>query len=340
MMPGDRGRHQIDYVLVKQRFRNQVKICKTYPEADTDSDHNMVLMKCNLKFKSMVKRKPQGRDVRKLRETEVRVAYEQKIDEMIPDKQEECTDSAWNHIKTTIVDAAEKVVGRRKEKIKKPWITDDIVKLIEERKQYKNSKEEEGRKRYKAIRNEINRKARKAKEYWMEERCKEVEKSLKTGKVNEAYRIVRKFFIEHKKNDSNIMNSNGDILLEKEDKANHWKKYLEKLYDGKELNEKALEPVEEGDTEEYGDTILKSEFERAVKDLRENKASGVDDIPAELIRSSGKRTQDKLFKLICAMYERGEVPLDFQRNTVIPIPKKAGPKKCEEHRTISITTYT
>jgi hypothetical protein len=125
-MPGDRGRRQVDYVLVKQRFRNQVKNCKTYPGADIDSDHNMVLMKCNLKFKRLVKRKPQGWNVRKLRETKVRVAYEQKTDEMIPDKQEESIDSAWNHIKTIIIDAAEKVVGRKRKKIKKPWITDDI----------------------------------------------------------------------------------------------------------------------------------------------------------------------------------------------------------------------
>jgi hypothetical protein len=31
MMQGDRGRHQTDYVLVKHRFRNQVRNCKTYP---------------------------------------------------------------------------------------------------------------------------------------------------------------------------------------------------------------------------------------------------------------------------------------------------------------------
>jgi exonuclease III len=60
MMQGDRGRHQIDYVLVKHRFRNKVKNCKTYPGADTDSDHNKILMKCNLKFKSMVKMKSQN----------------------------------------------------------------------------------------------------------------------------------------------------------------------------------------------------------------------------------------------------------------------------------------
>jgi hypothetical protein len=47
-----------------------------------------------------------------------------------------------------------------------------------------------------------------------------------------------------------------------------------------------LDPVEEEDTDEYGDAILKSVFERRVKGLRENEASGIDNVPAELIRSS------------------------------------------------------
>jgi hypothetical protein len=54
-MQGDRGRHLIDNDLVKHRFRNQVRKCKTYPGADRDSDKNKVLMKCKLKFKRMVK---------------------------------------------------------------------------------------------------------------------------------------------------------------------------------------------------------------------------------------------------------------------------------------------
>jgi hypothetical protein len=37
---------------------------------------------------------------------------------MIPDKQEEFIDSAWYHIKSTIIGATEKVAGRKMEKIK------------------------------------------------------------------------------------------------------------------------------------------------------------------------------------------------------------------------------
>jgi hypothetical protein len=55
----------------------------------------------------------------------------------------------------------------------------------------------------------------------MEEICEELEKSLRTGKVNEAYRTVIKFFTEDKKNCSNIRNSIGNILLQNEDKMNH-----------------------------------------------------------------------------------------------------------------------
>ena len=41
----DRGRYQIDYILIKNRFRNSVKCAKTYPGADIFSDHNLVAAK-------------------------------------------------------------------------------------------------------------------------------------------------------------------------------------------------------------------------------------------------------------------------------------------------------
>ena len=51
-MPGNRGRFQIDYILVKQRFKNQLKDCKSYAGADISSDLNLMAMKCQLKFKN------------------------------------------------------------------------------------------------------------------------------------------------------------------------------------------------------------------------------------------------------------------------------------------------
>jgi len=46
-MPGDINIYQINYIMVKKRFRNQVKDCRSYPGADIDSDHNLLMMKSN-----------------------------------------------------------------------------------------------------------------------------------------------------------------------------------------------------------------------------------------------------------------------------------------------------
>lgn len=53
--PRDTARYQIDYIMTKKRFRNQVKQCKTYPGADINSDHNFVIIETQLKYKKLRK---------------------------------------------------------------------------------------------------------------------------------------------------------------------------------------------------------------------------------------------------------------------------------------------
>lgn len=43
-MLGDIGQYQIEYKLVRKRFRNHVRRCITYPGAEMDSDHNLLLI--------------------------------------------------------------------------------------------------------------------------------------------------------------------------------------------------------------------------------------------------------------------------------------------------------
>ena len=88
-----------------------------------------------------------------------------------------------------------------------------------------------------------------------------------------------------------------------------------------------------------GASILRSEFDAAIRDLRRNKTSGIDDIPAELIKYAGEKTLTRLYKTICDIYLTGDIPSDFEKNIIIPIPKKKRAEKCEDFRTISLTTH-
>jgi len=58
--PDEQTRNQIDYILVNQRFRNAVRSCKTYPGADCNSDHNLLVTNivCKMKTLKIPKAKP------------------------------------------------------------------------------------------------------------------------------------------------------------------------------------------------------------------------------------------------------------------------------------------
>ena len=53
--PGDRNRYQINYILVKQRFRNSIGDVKTLPGANIDSDHNLLVAQVQSTIKAIKK---------------------------------------------------------------------------------------------------------------------------------------------------------------------------------------------------------------------------------------------------------------------------------------------
>jgi len=58
--PGNTGRYQIDYILIKSRYWNSVSNCKSYPGADVDSDHNPVVATVGIQLNKS-SRKREGR---------------------------------------------------------------------------------------------------------------------------------------------------------------------------------------------------------------------------------------------------------------------------------------
>lgn len=62
--------------MVKNRFRSQIKESKSYPGVGINSDHNLVMMKCNLKFKKiMCKKKRVQWQVKNLRDEKLMKQY-------------------------------------------------------------------------------------------------------------------------------------------------------------------------------------------------------------------------------------------------------------------------
>ena len=117
---------------------------------------------------------------------------------------------------------------------------------------------------------------------------------------------------------------------------------MEALYDknGKpKSDEVELEKSDEVNDDERGPDLLKEEIENAINNMKDNKAAGVDGIPAEFLKALGHKGTNELVSMCQDMYETGKWPTDFTRLVFIPIEKKENAVDCEDHRTISLICH-
>jgi len=132
--PGDRSRHQLDYVLVKHRFRNSVKDVQTLPGADIDSDHNLLVAKICIRLKKIIrfqKRRPQW-DLEKFntQKQTLQDTLEGKLGVIKRDSGN--VEVQWKNIKECVLDTLSDLVGEFEKRVRKPWITQEMISKMDE----------------------------------------------------------------------------------------------------------------------------------------------------------------------------------------------------------------
>jgi hypothetical protein len=120
-----------------------------------------------------------------------------------------------------------------------------------------------------------------------------------------------------------------------------WENYITELHDRPNRPVTLeVESEEEVDADEKGPYILESEVEKAIKEMRNKKATGDDNVPGDVLKLFGEGGLKVMTKLINTIYETGEWPKDFTEFTIIALKKKPQATKCSDHRTISVIAYT
>jgi len=113
--------------------------------------------------------------------------------------------------------------------------------------------------------------------------------------------------------------------------------YTIDLIDRKTLE---VDPEEDVDTDEKGLYILKSEVEKAIKEMRNKKATGTDDVTGYVLKLLGNGGLKIMTELINTICETGEYPRDLTEVTIIALKKKPQATKCSDHCTISLIAHT
>jgi hypothetical protein len=78
------------------------------------------------------------------------------------------------------------------------------------------------------------------------------------------------------------------------------------------------------------------EVENANGRLKSYKSPGNDQIPAELIKAGGETLCSEIHRLICCIWNKEELPEQWEESIIIPIHKKGDKTDCNNYRGISL----
>ena len=234
--PDGTHHNQIDYMLVKKRFRSGIKTARTrtFPGADFGSDHDMVMMIFQTHLKNS--RKPTHprirSDLEKLNDPTVMSAFQATIGgrltplAMLVDEDADL-ESMVTHFNKAVTDTAAELLGKQRRK-RKPWVTHEIHDLCDQRRDLKKKRgEPEGAKDYREIKRKIRTEMKMAKETWKQGQCQErhVEACLRKNNNKKAYQLVKDLTTEKQGKSTTIQDKSGKCLTEENEILNRWTEY-------------------------------------------------------------------------------------------------------------------
>ena len=105
-----------------------------------------------------------------------------------------------------------------------------------------------------------------------------------------------------------------------------WEEYVRELYSENRLKLTIINEDIQKITQ-----ITEDEVQQVIKTLPRNKATGVDDIPAEFLQCCGPQSVKIITKTINRIYETGKFLDDFLTSVFVPVPTTLNAAQCEQY---------
>ena len=181
--------------------------------------------------------------------------------------------------------------GEKKSKRPKPWISQEVMDLAKEKSQARKDGNTDV---YAKLKKEIKSKVRRDKKQWIREACAKIKESDENRKSKELFDQIKKVQkTSFQLKNGCIKSKEGVTLTEKEEVMDRWKEYGASLFkaiplDRGRANDTVAFTKLKPEPAEPEPEPLMQEVEIAIKQLKCNKAPGLDNVPGELLKHSGE----------------------------------------------------
>ena len=112
-----------------------------------------------------------------------------------------------------------------------------------------------------------------------------------------------------------IKDKNGNILFNQEEITARWVEYITELYEDHRDQMPKFEATS-------GESIMKEEIQKALKSMKDGKATVTDELPAEALKALDEHNIEIITSFCNIIYNSGMIPTEMKHSVFITLPKK------------------
>ena len=229
-------------------------------------------------------------------------------------------------------ETADKRVPKAKRKKVTKWLSDDAVKIADERGDVRSKGDD---KEYSRLTAAFQRRARQDKEHSLKERCRQIEENNKMGRTRDMYREIKEMTGSYSSRCGAMKLSTGKVVTEGKEVKEIWQQYTEELY---RRDPNATDSFNENIYEDEPE-VMEIEVKEALRHISNRKSAGCDGIPIELLKAGGEEAVKVMTGLCNFIWKRKEWPTVWKKSVYVPIYKNGDKQEYGNYRTIALISH-
>ena len=133
-----------------------------------------------------------------------------------------------------------------------------------------------------------------------------------------------------------MKDKNGSVLMGADKQLSRWAEYFEELLNRPAPANTPDIPAADEDLPIDCGKPTREEIRKAIKQLKNGKAAGTDEIAAAALKVDPEMLAEMLYGLFDKIWEEEEIPLEWKEGLLIKIPKKGDLGLCSNYRGITL----
>jgi hypothetical protein len=165
------------------------------------------------------------------------------------------------------------------------------------------------------------------KDRWFSQKAIEIQGYADTHNSKHFYQAVRTLYGPQPADTSPLLSADGtELITDKPGILDRWAEHFESVLNRpSSFSIEAINRLPQTPTDTTLDNPPSAtETEKATKQMSTGKAPGVDAIPAEIYKSAGPTTIQKLTELFLSMWEKETIPQDLKDASIVHLYKRKG----------------